>query len=207
LAKNLCGVCTRMPAPSPARGSAPTAPRCSRLSRIVSASSTSLCDFRPLMSAMNPTPQESFSSVGSNSRNFARPLASSRFLAPLAAASNGSRRAPRRIVRGAAPPHPLPRAESREGVAPKGEPLNSGGNLRAAWRPRLLLRHRTTRPRPGGWRSRISPPTFSSRFAGRAARGCFATGHKLGQQCCPMLNIANSGHKHKGEPRLRCFAV
>ena len=31
LAKNLCGICTRMPAPSPARGSAPTAPRCSRL--------------------------------------------------------------------------------------------------------------------------------------------------------------------------------
>src|SRR5437588_10626345 len=66
LARNLCGVCTRMPAPSPARGSAPTAPRCSRLTRIVSASSTILCDLRPLMSAINPTPQESFSSVGSN---------------------------------------------------------------------------------------------------------------------------------------------
>ena len=35
VAKNLCGICTRMPAPSPARGSAPTAPRCSRLHRIV----------------------------------------------------------------------------------------------------------------------------------------------------------------------------
>ena len=34
-AKNLCGICIRMPAPSPARGSAPTAPRCSRLSRMV----------------------------------------------------------------------------------------------------------------------------------------------------------------------------
>ena len=67
LAKNLCGVCTRMPAPSPARGSAPTAPRCSRLSRMVSASSTILCDLRPLMSAMKPTPQESFSCAGSNS--------------------------------------------------------------------------------------------------------------------------------------------
>ena len=66
LAKNLCGVCTRMPAPSPARGSAPTAPRCSRLTRIVSASSTILCDLRPLISAMNPTPQEFFSSAGSN---------------------------------------------------------------------------------------------------------------------------------------------
>src|SRR5579862_147380 len=69
LAKNLCGVCTRMPAPSPARGSAPTAPRCSRLTRIVSASSTILCDLRPLISAMNPTPQESFSSAGSNRPN------------------------------------------------------------------------------------------------------------------------------------------
>ena len=66
MARNLCGVCTRMPAPSPARGSAPTAPRCSRLTRIVSASSTILCDLRPLMSAINPTPQESFSSAGSN---------------------------------------------------------------------------------------------------------------------------------------------
>src|SRR5580704_3177129 len=55
-----------MPAPSPARGSAPTAPRCSRLTRIVSASSTILCDLRPLISAMNPTPQEAFSSAGSN---------------------------------------------------------------------------------------------------------------------------------------------
>ena len=34
-AKNSCGICTRMPAPSPARGSAPTAPRCSRFTRIV----------------------------------------------------------------------------------------------------------------------------------------------------------------------------
>src|SRR6516225_1846679 len=66
LARNLCGVCTRMPAPSPARGSAPTAPRCSRLRRIVSASSTILCDLRPLISAIKPTPQESFSSAGSN---------------------------------------------------------------------------------------------------------------------------------------------
>ncbi len=65
LAKNPCGICTRMPAPSPARGSAPTAPRCSRLQRMASASSISLCDLRPLMSAMKPTPQESLSSAGS----------------------------------------------------------------------------------------------------------------------------------------------
>src|SRR5476649_2469185 len=63
--KNLCGFCTRMPAPSPARGSAPTAPRCSRLRRIVRPSLTIWCDDRPLMSAMKPTPQESFSKPGS----------------------------------------------------------------------------------------------------------------------------------------------
>ena len=57
LAKKACGICTRMPAPSPARGSAPTAPRCSRLHRIASASSTIWCDLRPLISAMKPTPQ------------------------------------------------------------------------------------------------------------------------------------------------------
>ncbi len=50
-----------MPAPSPARGSAPTAPRCSRLQRMLSASETIWCDFWPLMLAMKPTPQESFS--------------------------------------------------------------------------------------------------------------------------------------------------
>src|SRR5215831_13310784 len=51
-----------MPAPSPARGSAPTAPRCSRLQRMPSASETIWCDLWPLMLAMKPTPQESFSS-------------------------------------------------------------------------------------------------------------------------------------------------
>ena len=56
-----------MPAPSPMRGSAPTAPRCSRLHRMRSPSSTIRCDLRPLMSAMNPTPQESLSSAGSYS--------------------------------------------------------------------------------------------------------------------------------------------
>ena len=65
--KNLCGICTNMPAPSPMRGSAPTAPRCSRLQRICSPSSTIWCDLRPLMSAMKPTPQASLSSAGSYS--------------------------------------------------------------------------------------------------------------------------------------------
>src|SRR6202022_1116509 len=54
-----------MPAPSPARGSAPTAPRCSRLQRMLSASETIWRDFLPLMLAMKPTPQESFSRLRS----------------------------------------------------------------------------------------------------------------------------------------------
>ena len=65
-AKKRWGIWTSMPAPSPARGSAPTAPRCSRLSRIWIPSSMILWDLRPLMSAMKPTPQASRSWAGSN---------------------------------------------------------------------------------------------------------------------------------------------
>ena len=43
-----CGIWMRMPAPSPAIGSAPTAPRCSRFSRMSSASLTIWCDLRAL---------------------------------------------------------------------------------------------------------------------------------------------------------------
>ncbi len=53
-----------MPQPSPALGSAPTAPRWSRLSRICSPIATMACDFRFFMSATKPTPQESCSLRG-----------------------------------------------------------------------------------------------------------------------------------------------
>src|ERR1700731_1346933 len=109
-----------MPAPSPARGSAPTAPRCSRLSRMVSASSTILCDLRPLISAINPTPQESFSSAGSNRPKpdalivvLALPAGAPRFAAAPAQST------PRRFAFPCAP----------------GRSTHSGGNLRAAQRP------------------------------------------------------------------------
>src|ERR1700733_8109599 len=118
-AKNLCGICTRMPAPSPARGSAPTAPRCSRLTRMVSASSTILCDLRPLMSAMNPTPQESFSSAGSNKP---KPDALIEVLAlPVRRLGTFLGPAPTQI-----PPAQV-HVRLREGNSP-----NLGGNLRAA---------------------------------------------------------------------------
>src|SRR5689334_22076155 len=55
-----------MPAPSPAIGSAPTAPRCSRISRMQSASSISLWVLPPLRLAIKPTPQASYSRPGSN---------------------------------------------------------------------------------------------------------------------------------------------
>ena len=55
-----------MPAPSPTSGSAPTAPRWSRLSRICRPwRDRSSCDLRPLMLATKPTPQASCSFRGS----------------------------------------------------------------------------------------------------------------------------------------------
>ena len=54
-----------MPQPSPIIGSAPTAPRWARFLRIASPCSTMACDFTFFMSAMKPTPQESFSFFGS----------------------------------------------------------------------------------------------------------------------------------------------
>src|SRR5579863_1025267 len=117
LARNLCGVCTRMPAPSPARGSAPTAPRCSRLSRIVNASSTIWCDLRPFMSAINPTPQESFSSAGSNRP---KPDAFIVLLAILPAPPPMRHRAPT-IHLFAPSSHPRARQMGRTELAPRGE--------------------------------------------------------------------------------------
>src|SRR3974377_2057879 len=105
LARNLCGVRSQIPAPSPAPGTAPTAPRCSRLSRIVSASSMILCDLRPLISAINPTPQESFSSVGSNKP---KPDAVIVFHALLAGPRNVQYRGVRRTTAPAGWPHPAP---------------------------------------------------------------------------------------------------
>src|SRR5262249_26574217 len=63
--RNACGICTRMPAPSPVFGSHPQAPRCSRFSRIWMALSTMSCDFRPVRLATKPTPHESCSKLGS----------------------------------------------------------------------------------------------------------------------------------------------
>src|SRR3712207_6641938 len=56
-----------MPQPSPILGSAPTAPRWSRLCRMDRPCSTMSWDLRFFMSAMKPTPQESCSLDGSYS--------------------------------------------------------------------------------------------------------------------------------------------
>src|SRR5262249_34056194 len=58
------------PAPSPTSGSAPTAPRWSRLTRICRPWRMMSCDFLPLMLATKPTPQESCSLRGSYSPCF-----------------------------------------------------------------------------------------------------------------------------------------
>ena len=55
----------RIPAPSPARGSAPTAPRCVRFLSICRPCSMMAWDFLPLIWATNPTPQASCSLAGS----------------------------------------------------------------------------------------------------------------------------------------------
>ena len=59
------GTCSMMPAPSPVLGSAPAAPRCSRLTSAMIALSTRSRLRRPYMSTTNATPQESCSLAGS----------------------------------------------------------------------------------------------------------------------------------------------
>ena len=181
-----------MPAPSPARGSAPTAPRCSRLSRIVSASLTILCDLRPLMSAINPTPQESFSSAGSN-----RPKPDA-FIAVLA------------LLAGAPPPpYPPPQAgEGRVGadaihlrapfprlpLAGKGRKGCAQGRATSSWRqPACRLATAGCLFLPP---SDAPSPATADPASHRIVRPRFV-GHQLGQQCCPMQNMANSGRQHK----------
>src|ERR1051325_338084 len=63
--KKRCGICTRIPAPSPVLFSQPQAPRCRRLTRMVMASRTIARDLRPLTLTTNPTPQASCSYRGS----------------------------------------------------------------------------------------------------------------------------------------------
>ncbi len=61
------GRARRIPAPSPVFASEPDAPRCSRLTRTVSASRTMACEGRPAMSTTKPKPQASCSVDGSYS--------------------------------------------------------------------------------------------------------------------------------------------
>ena len=190
LARNLCGICTSMPAPSPARGSAPTAPRCSRLTRIVNASSTILCDLRPLMSAINPTPQESFSSAGSNRP---KPDASIVVLAILPEprpplASRLPTQSPLRSFRATVRMRQMGRKE----LAPR-------GRATLLWRQplcRLSGRSGCLFLPPGA----PSPPTADPALCPLPNRGGARWGHQLGQQCCPIQNMANSATQYKHRP-------
>ena len=56
-----------IPEPSPIVGSAPTAPLCVKLSKILNPSETISLVFLPLILAMNPIPHESCSLTGSYS--------------------------------------------------------------------------------------------------------------------------------------------
>ena len=58
---NSCGICSRMPAPSPVLLSAPSAPRWRMFSNTFNADSTSSCDLPPWMFTNIPTPQASCS--------------------------------------------------------------------------------------------------------------------------------------------------
>ena len=62
---NSCGICNRMPAPSPVLLSAPSAPRCRMFSNILRADSTIPCDLPPWTFTTSPTPQASCSLAGS----------------------------------------------------------------------------------------------------------------------------------------------
>ena len=62
---NSCGICNRMPAPSPVLLSAPSAPRCRMFSNILRADSTMPCDLPPWTFTTSPTPQASCSLAGS----------------------------------------------------------------------------------------------------------------------------------------------
>ena len=156
---------------------------------MVSASWTSLCDWRPLMSAMNPTPQESFSCAGSNKPKPCAPIV------VLALLAHPRRACTARSRFGASLPAPplLPSTHAQEGRegAPEGEPHSRRQPSCRLAASGCLFRRRPTRPRPGGWPSHLPLPLFSHPLAERPRDA--RVGHKLGQQCCPMRNMANSG--------------
>ena len=154
LAKNLCGVCTRMPAPSPARGSAPTAPRCSRLSRIVSAVLDDLVRFATLDVGNKADTAGSF---------FLRRIEQAK---PLRAHRH-SPRSPRLRPRRPAPRFrhtPPPAAASSLPSAPEGEPFFMEATFVPLGGLGCLFCRRPTRPRP----RRLAPRIFPA-FADRRA--------------------------------------
>src|SRR6476661_1961002 len=148
------------------------------------------------MSAMNPTPQESFSCAGSNKPKPCAPIV---VLALLALLAHPRRACTARSRFGASLPAPplLPSTHAQEGRegAPEGEPHSRRQPSCRLAASGCLFRRRPTRPRPGGWPSHLLLPLFSHPLAERPRNA--RVGQKLGQQCCPMRNMANSGCKHK----------
>jgi hypothetical protein len=96
----------------------------------------------------------------------------------------------------------------QQGVAPEGDPLVLGGSLRAGSRPWLLCAAVRRALAFGGWPPRIFPlPRYLSADAAKSKAGRARSGHQLGQQCCPMRNMAESRRKHKGAARRRAKRI
>src|SRR6476661_5203631 len=113
------------------------------------------------MSAMNPTPQESFSCAGSNKPKPCAPIV---VLALLALLAHPRRACTARSRFGASLPAPplLPSTHAQEGRegAPEGEPHSRRQPSCRLAASGCLFRRRPTRPRPGGWSSLLLLPLF-----------------------------------------------
>ena len=136
---------------------------------MVSASWTSLCDWRPLMSAMNPTPQESFSCAGSNKPKPCAPIVVLALLAHPRRACTARSRFGASLP---APPSFHLRMRKREGRGRQGRTHSRRQPSCRLAASGCLFRRRPTRPRPGGWPLHFLLPLFPHPLAvrRRAAR-------------------------------------
>ena len=130
------------------------------------------------MSAMNPTPQESFSCAGSNKPKPCAPIV------VLALLARPRRACTARSRFGASLPAPplLPSTHAQEGRegAPRANHIKEATFVPLA-ASGCLFRRRPTRPRPGGWpRTCLLPLSPSASQRGHGAHAW----PKLGQQCC-----------------------
>ena len=190
---------------------------------MVSASSTILCDLRPLMSAMKPTPQESFSCAGSKSPKPCAPIVI--FALP------SSRPLPRRgvsthirtsifdnytILSRAVSALPRPSAvKDGVGHAPEGEPLFwrqpscrlAAFNYRYAIVVARLPRSGAPSPSAAGPRASLPAPMSSPRFGERTGTGRARSGHPIRTAILSYAKHGRSRANAQGRTFLRLFAA